>query len=235
MQNNEKNSQGLENSGSFSLSKDNQGRTLSKGQQEYFKDSKVRDESGNLLEVYHGTEANAGIPRYHWFTVFDIDKARISTIGDGFYFTDNYERASSYAHSKGNVYKAYLNITNPFMLKNGMTFQESIKEINPNYDIDKLKMENSSKFDGTKLRKYLIDNGYDGISLSGTYVAFNPKQIKSVDNTKPTSNPDIRYSQSNGEWSKYLKENWDLMPNSKKTFSFPTNEQLQAMDNKKNI
>lgn len=233
MQNNEKNSQGLENSSSFSLSKDNQGRTLSKEQQDYFNDSKVRDESGNLLEVYHGTEANAGIPRDHWFTVFDIDKAKVSTMGDGFYFTDNYERASSYAHSKGNVYKAYLNITNPFMLKNGMTFQESIKEINPNYDIDKLKMENSSKFDGTKLRKYLIDNGYDGISLSGTYVAFNPNQIKSVDNTKPTSNPDIRYSQSNGEWSKYLKENWDLMPNSKKTFGFPANEQLQAMDNKK--
>ena len=44
---------------------------------------------------------------------------------------------------------------------------------------------------------------------------------------------DFRYSQSNGEWSKYLKENWDLMPNSKKTFAFPTNEQLQVMDNKK--
>lgn len=44
---------------------------------------------------------------------------------------------------------------------------------------------------------------------------------------------DTKYSQSNGEWSKYLKENWDLMPNSKKTFGFPTNEQLQTMDNKK--
>ena len=40
-------------------------------------------------------------------------------------------------------------------------------------------------------------------------------------------------NQGNTEWSKYLKENWDLMPNSKKTFGFPTNEQLQAMDNKK--
>lgn len=45
--------------------------------------------------------------------------------------------------------------------------------------------------------------------------------------------PDTKYSQFNNEWSKYLKENWDLMPNSKKTFGFPTNEQLQAMDNKK--
>lgn len=40
-------------------------------------------------------------------------------------------------------------------------------------------------------------------------------------------------NQGNTEWSKYLKENWDLMPNSKKTFAFPTNEQLQATDNKK--
>ena len=36
--------------------KDNYGRTLSKEQQEFFKDSKVRDEQGNLLTVYHGTE-----------------------------------------------------------------------------------------------------------------------------------------------------------------------------------
>lgn len=34
---------------------DNQGRTLSKQQQEYFKDSKARDKNGNLIRVYHGT------------------------------------------------------------------------------------------------------------------------------------------------------------------------------------
>ena len=32
---------------------DNKGRKLTKEQQEYFKDSKARDENGNLLEVYH--------------------------------------------------------------------------------------------------------------------------------------------------------------------------------------
>lgn len=193
---------------SFSM-QDNQGRTLTKEQQEYFKDSKVRDENGNLLEVYHGTEANSGIPKEYWFTIFDIDKSKISTMGDGFYFTDNYDRASSYAHSKGNVYKSYLNITNPFTLKNNMTFEETVKSINPNYNIDNLKMENRNKFDGTKLRKYLIDNGYDGISLSGTYVAFNSNQIKNVSNTKPTSNPDIRYSQNNKTWQSYLENNFN--------------------------
>ena len=198
------------NSDSFNLSKqDNKGRTLTKEQQEYFKDSKVRDENSNLLEVYHGTEANSGVPKEYWFTIFDIDKSKISTMGDGFYFTDNYDRASSYAHSKGNVYKSYLNITNPFTLKNNMTFEETVKRINPNYNIDNLKMENRNKFDGTKLRKYLMDNGYDGISLSGTYVAFNSNQIKNVDNTNPTNNPDIRYSiQNNSSWQEYLNKNY---------------------------
>jgi hypothetical protein len=37
--------------------KDNDGRTLSNGQAEYFKDSKIRDKDGNLLVVYHGTRA----------------------------------------------------------------------------------------------------------------------------------------------------------------------------------
>ena len=187
---------------------DNKGNMLSKQQQEYFKDSKVRDENGKLLEVYHGTEANAGIPQEHWFTTFDLEHARPSTLGDGFYFTEDYERASSYAHSKGNVYKVYLNITNPFIKADNQTFSEAIREINPNYDIRKLyrNEHEASRFDGVKLRKYLIDNGYDGISLQGTYVAFYPEQIKNVNNQNPTLNPDIRYSKNSNTWQEYLEK-----------------------------
>ena len=44
------------------------------------------------------------------------------------------------------------------------------------------------------MRKYLLDNGYDGIHSWNTYVALNPNQIKNVTNKKPTtSDPDIRY------------------------------------------
>lgn len=46
---------------------DNQGRQLTKEQQEYFKDSKVRDENGNLLTVYHGSKN-----KFNEFT-FDIN------------------------------------------------------------------------------------------------------------------------------------------------------------------
>ena len=49
----------------FSI-KDSDGNTLSEQQAEYFKDSKIRDENGNLLVVYHGTP-NFG------FTTFDIN------------------------------------------------------------------------------------------------------------------------------------------------------------------
>ena len=52
--------------GQFSLS-DSDGKELTKDQQEYFKDSKMRDENGNLKVMYHGSE-NAG------FHVFDSEK-----------------------------------------------------------------------------------------------------------------------------------------------------------------
>ena len=51
----------------FSL-RDSDGNTLSEQQAEYFKDSKIRDEDGNLLVVYHGSDAD--------FTVFDKTKGR---------------------------------------------------------------------------------------------------------------------------------------------------------------
>lgn len=62
------NNRAKESSGTkYSLS-DNQGRTLSKEQQEYFKDSKARDKKGNLLTLYHGTYND------EMFTVFDSEK-----------------------------------------------------------------------------------------------------------------------------------------------------------------
>lgn len=39
----------------FSLDVDSDGNKLTQQQAEYFKNSKVRDDDGNLLKVYHGT------------------------------------------------------------------------------------------------------------------------------------------------------------------------------------
>lgn len=60
------------------------GNKLSTGQQEYFKDSKVTDESGKLIPLYHGTMSD--------FYVFDRTKGNKSgNMGAGFYFTNNEE------------------------------------------------------------------------------------------------------------------------------------------------
>lgn len=70
---------------------DNQGRELSKQQQEYFKDSKVRDKKGNLLTVYHGTEDGG-------FMTFDargINGYRFDNNIVNF-FTDNRAMAETY-------------------------------------------------------------------------------------------------------------------------------------------
>ena len=81
------------NSGSFSI-QDNQGRTLTKEQQEYFKDvsQKLRDENGNIKEYYHGTQRADRVGNY-----FDPNKA---TSGPMAFFTDNSNIAKSYSENK---------------------------------------------------------------------------------------------------------------------------------------
>ena len=66
---------------------DSTGRQLTKEQQEYFKDSKMRDENGNLKVMYHGSQ-NAG------FHVFDASKSDDNT---SFFFTDRNDVAASYS------------------------------------------------------------------------------------------------------------------------------------------
>lgn len=208
--------------GSFNLSQDNQGRTLTKEQQEYFKDSKVRDENGNLLEVYHGTP-NGG------FNIFDMNFRGITTditstgdYGKGFYFTPNIEMAKGYSendtYNKGNkqVYKVYLNMKNPLRLdllnKISKDGRELIKKYGWHNTTDEMYDKIYAKYGLTReefgkmdeAQTMLGDNwqdielselGFDGIinENQNEYIVFNPNQIKNVDNLKPTDNPDIRY------------------------------------------
>lgn len=83
---------------------DSNGKRLSEGQRAYFQNSVVRDDAGNLLVVYHGTDAE--------FTVFDILKAGKNgrAEGYGFYFSDDQEITRKYGDRQMGV---YLNITKP--------------------------------------------------------------------------------------------------------------------------
>lgn len=97
---------------------DSKGNALSSGQQEYFKDSKVRDADGNLRVVYHGTPNGT-------FTEFKMTEGSHSSLmaqyGAGFYFDTDRKSAARYTEAVNKtggvtnrkVYEVYLNITNP--------------------------------------------------------------------------------------------------------------------------
>lgn len=149
--------------------RDSDGNSLSANQQKYFADSKIRDEDGNLRVVYHGTDQE--------FTVFDRTKGRATMDIQGSFFSPWEDDAGGYG---GEVNAYYLNIMNP------ASESEGYKALNM------FKGQNNA---GVKAREYLESLGYDGVNNGDEeYIAFYPEQIKLVSNTKPTSDPDIRFS-----------------------------------------
>ena len=159
--------------------KDSKGNAISTQQAEFFKDSKVRDENGNLLVVYHGTNAN--------FNIFDSTR---SEEGNGAYwFSKSREYAEEIAHlRKGqNIGEYYVNVKNPLVVEmSSKDFADSIKE---KPYIEQALKENR---DGVIFQ----ENKSDGETF---YAVFEPNQIKAIDNRIPTSNNDIRYSLKDGE------------------------------------
>lgn len=87
--------------------RDSVGNQLSKEQQEYFKDSQVRDKNGKLMVVYHGSGAE-----FNEFLHSKIGQTG-SAEGRGFYFTDNAEFAKGYQYNGVALKQGYLNISKP--------------------------------------------------------------------------------------------------------------------------
>ena len=188
--------------------RDSSGRELSEGQQEYFKDSKVRDENGNLLVMYHGTP-NAGFTKFRPGTYFTEHK----------WYADRYQNrsASSLSYKKTadnpDTYAVYLNIKKPFDTRNPEEARIFNEEYLGHYGMGTPLMESGLPdwLDGGDLQEFLEENGYDydGLildegSVGGygedvvnrglSYVTFKPEQVKSIDNLNPTDNEDIRFS-----------------------------------------
>ncbi len=171
----------------------------------WFGKSKVVDEGGKPLVMYHGTSAQNGD-----FTVFDSSKAvkkgglGFKALGKGNYFTskmlDGTERYGS------RVISVYLSIQNPFVKETGtLTLQEQFEKAT------------RIQIDGyDALQDAMRKAGYDGVvqydndGNINIAVAFDSSQIKSAaDNigTFDKNNPDIRYSlgseialAGNAEW-----------------------------------
>ena len=86
---------------------DSEGNKLSEGQRKYFDGTKVVDQNGNLLRVYHGSPSV--------FTEFShrFMGSHGSMEGQGFYFTQNKDMAEGYSKTGGQLLDGYLSIKKP--------------------------------------------------------------------------------------------------------------------------
>lgn len=204
----------------YSLSVDSEGNELSDKQQEYFKDSKVRDGNGNLMVMYHGTP-------YGDFTVF---KNELNYFTPNKKYGDRYQNPSASSvrgyykdATKPKTYAVYLNIQKPFDISNEETMDIFVNEyvkggyaagINPYISEREIREQVKNGIDWTEadnLKEFIEDMeyDYDGLVLDEgadggygddvhtrgkSYVTFNPNQVKNIDNRKPTGDKDIRYS-----------------------------------------
>ena len=214
----------------YSLS-DSTGRQLSQEQQEYFKDSVIRDKDGNLMVLYHGTQ-NA-------FTVFDIGRSGEnydgwSEYGEGIYLTPENKTAQYYGDNAGRgrevkLMEVYADIKNPFSTNDPVDFD--ISDLTKKYELTDFDERFMKKY-GNRLieflnhhnesvRDYLTGKGFDGVweTIDGDVyqvIAYAENQVKNTDNTKPTENPDIRYSLSeDSDGNRLTKEQEEYFKSSK--------------------
>ena len=177
-------------------------------------ESKILDEDGKLLRVYHGTSEN--------FTVFDPSKGRSTMDIQGSFFSPWEIDAGGYGE---NVGQYYLNVTNP------APERLAYKALNM------FKGQNNA---GVKAREYLERLGYDGVNNENEeYIAFYPWQIKSADAITYDDNGKIipisqRFNDGNPDYRYSL--NTDALRENVQAFTQITTEALEkGMEQMKNL
>ncbi len=179
--------------------------TDSKYFKKWFGDSKVVDENGQPLVVYHGSPS-------HDITTFDSDKTLYGEISKGFNFFTN--KKSAYQNSaddyanfagtngyrrNGKVYETYLKIQKPLHIKytsNAMSLYKGDKQYStPVEYYDTNYKEIKEKYNNGDYDGIIIENTDKNNDDSIIYLVPNSEQIKSVDNqgTFDESNPNIYF------------------------------------------
>ena len=191
---------------------------LSPEQEAFFKDSKVRDEDGNLMKMYHGSP-NGHITEFRPGTYFTKDKK----YANGYQNPEaSYISLSSFKEvNDPKTYEVYINSKNPFTLNDSRArdiyLNEFVKEGNSLYldpysdHTDTIKsMREIDWMEGEGFREWLqenhpeydslyLDEGGDGgygektIDKGISLVMTKPEQIKYTNNLNPTDSPDMRY------------------------------------------
>ena len=149
--------------------------------------SKVIDDNGEPMIVYHGTNSN--------FDAFDKKKAGMGNDkglrGKGFYMSPNKKTSMSYGSS---LIEVFVNIKNPFIPEKLKSLADimSILDVEGSYEEDDFKRMIS--FDDGNFRLYsstsgnvtsmIKDSGFDGVLYipKQEVIAFEPNQIKSINN-----------------------------------------------------
>lgn len=125
---------------------DSAGRQLSEQQQEYFKDSKVRDAEGLLMPLYHQTDAE--------FTVFDTRHKGAGTGDNETPFGVFLKKSSKDIGVKGNrQMELYANIKNPLQVRDRSELVFHLARMSPEYEALKAKSDVVDKEYGRKFEK----------------------------------------------------------------------------------
>ena len=212
----------------YSIDNDNRNRFVDAKLQHFFEtarearknSSKVVDENGEPMVVYHGTDTRASFNKFkgvvHFFTEnkdiagdFGVD-ASMDKVRKGRDF-------SEYADEKGyigyKIYETFLSLQNPFI----------VDADNSEWDEIKTPKEMGGKGAKTtdQIGRWAKRNGYDGVVIKNTidanshipisqYIAFNSTQIKSATDNIGTfdgEDGDIRYMRPNGTVLGFVKGN----------------------------
>jgi hypothetical protein len=175
-----------------------------------FRDSKIKNSDGTPILMYHGTTDD--------ISEFKLSPKKNRTgMPDGFYFTSDPDEASVYSTDQegANILPVYLVVKNPFNLqgKNKIPdamvdkFREEVRRDNPHLPTDwvnskvEIFKENAKagrfpfpniSFPTDAMQRVFKAGGYDGLRDGDRHVvAFDPEQIKSAFNLRPTSDPSI--------------------------------------------
>lgn len=185
--------------------------------------SKVVDENGKPLAVYHGS--------YNEFSIFKskglgihfgtkrASEDRLNNTadidGEGLDYNGLLDSRKKYAKENGIIYPCFLNIKNPFILEdfgNSNFISSDVHQYLIDYGFPKEEVDNLLYKDSVYLKDYLINKKFDGVFYknkiedkgSMSYIAFYPNQIKSIDNngnfSKESDNIYEKILHKNNKW-----------------------------------
>jgi hypothetical protein len=157
----------------------------------WFEGSKVVDEGGPPLQVYHGTRSN-----FDEFSPSAIGELDAGKLGRGFYFSEDPRWASNYARGRGdaegaNVIPGHLALRNPVLLERSTApVWDRLRALSKEWGIaeDPVLPDSGNKPNPAWSERFAEEaqsRGHDGVILESVpgqreFVAFGPKQVKSA-------------------------------------------------------